>query len=116
MKTEEPIKEPVKILEVPKETVPKTLENISTTSAKVNIPDIKIVGNPDCFQLLCKASSKSEGWMKSAKAYQINEIGCIIQVTTQQGDNISEALCFVPGVSLLDDVNNGKRLVKSENV
>jgi len=104
------------VKEVPKvpEVVPKTLENSDISGAKVNVPDIKIIGNGDSFQLLCKAYSKTEGWMKSCKAYQINGLGCIVQVTTQQGDNVAEALCFVPGTSVIDDVNGGRKLVWSE--
>jgi hypothetical protein len=30
-----------------------------------------------------------------------------VQVTTQQGDNVAEALTFVPGVKIADDVNGG---------
>ena len=38
--------------------------------------------------------------MKSTKALEISEIGCVIQVTTQQGNNVAEALTFVPGVMI----------------
>ena len=62
------------------------------------------------FTLLCKASSKSQGWMKSAKAMQVPN-GCVVQVTTQQGDNVAEALTYVPGVMIADDVNGGRKLV-----
>lgn len=96
------------------ELTPKTLQNTNVEDVKVNVPDVKVVGNGDSFRLLCKASSKAEGWMKSCKAYQINELGCLVQVTTQQGDNVSEALCFVPGTSIVDDTNNGRKLVWSE--
>jgi len=34
--------------------------------------------------------------MKSTKAMEIYGVGCVVQVTTQQGDNIAEALTFVP--------------------
>lgn len=37
--------------------------------------------------------------------------GCVVQVTTQQGDNVAEALTFVPGVKIADDVNGGRKLV-----
>src|SRR6266550_618354 len=105
-KVEIPV-EPVKAVETP-----KIVSNIDVSSTKVT--DVVMFGNCDSFQLLCKASSKSENWMKSTKAYQINGVGCVIQVTTQQGLNISEALCFVPGASIVDDVNGGRKLVKSE--
>ena len=74
-------------------------------------PSTKVVGNGDTFQLLCKASNKDEGWMKSAKAMEIPGVGCVVQVTTQQGDHVAEALVFVPGVHLEDDVNGGRKLL-----
>lgn len=89
----------------------KTLDNENIAQVKANVPDVKVVGNGDMFQLLCKASSQSEGWMKSTKACEINGVGCIVQVTTQQGDNIAEAVCFVPNVRIIEDVNGGKQLV-----
>ena len=38
--------------------------------------------------------------MKSTKAMEIVGVGCVVQVTTQQGDNISEALTFVPNTKI----------------
>ena len=40
-------------------------------------------------------------------------IGCVLQITTQQGHNISEALTFVPGVRIVEDINGGYKLVMS---
>jgi hypothetical protein len=48
--------------------------------------------------------------MKSAKAMQTPS-GCVVQVTTQQGGNIAEALTFVPGVKIAEDINGGRKLV-----
>ena len=90
----------------------KTLENSDVSGTMKNVPDVKIVGNGDSFRLLCKAYSKNENWMKSAKAYEIPGVGCIVQVTTQQGDNVAEALTFVPGVKIEDDINGGRCLRK----
>lgn len=92
----------------------KTLHNSNISGAKVNVPDIKVVGNGDMFQLLCKVSSQSEGWMKSTKAMQTKN-GCLVQVTSQQRNPdgsyvIAEALSFVPGVKIVDDKNNGRKL------
>ena len=88
----------------------KTLHNSDMSGVKGNVPDIKTFGNGDMFQLLCKASSKEEGWLKSTKACEIPHIGCIVQVTTQQGDNVAEAVCFVPSVHIVEDVNGGRKL------
>ena len=88
---------------------PKTLDNKNETEAKAKVSDIKVVGNGDLFQLICKASSKEQGWMKSTKAMQ-TPLGCIVQVSTQQGDNVAEALVFVPGVRIQEDHEGNKFL------
>ena len=92
----------------------KTLHNSSVSGAKTNVPDLNVFGNSNSFKLICKASSKVEGWMKSTKAMEIEGVGCVVQVTTQQGDNIAEALTFVPGVKIElinGDKKNGRKLV-----
>jgi hypothetical protein len=92
----------------------KSLDVTSVADAQQGkVSDIKVVGNGDTFQLLCKASSKDQGWMKSAKAAEIKGVGCIVQVTTQQGTNVAEALTFVPGVRIEDDENGGRKLVQA---
>lgn len=89
----------------------KSLDVTSVEDAQAGkVSDIVVVGDGNMFQLLCKASSKSQGWMKSAKAMQTPS-GCVVQVTTQQGDNVAEALTFVPGVKIAEDINNGRKLV-----
>ena len=84
----------------------KTLHNTDQNGARKNVSDIVIFGG-DLFLLLSKASSESEGWMKSTKAMQV-EGGCLVQVTTQQRnpDNsyaVAEALTFVPNVKITGD-------------
>lgn len=91
----------------------KTLHNSEVSGTKKNVSDLVTYGNGDTFVLLCKASSKEEGWMKSTKAMEIDSVGCVIQVTTQQGDNVAEALTFVPNVHIAligNDVTNGRML------
>lgn len=88
----------------------KTLHNSDISEAKENVPDIVTFGDGDMFKLLSKASSKKEGWMKSTKAMGIPGVGCVVQVTTQQGDRVAEAVCFVPGVMILGS-EDGRRLV-----
>lgn len=95
--------------------IEKTLHNSDISGARVNVPDIKVVGNGDMFQLLCKASSQNEGWMKSTKAMEVPG-GCVVQVTTQQKNAdgsyaIAEALTYVPGVKIISDNNDGRQLV-----
>jgi hypothetical protein len=96
----------------------KTLHNSNISGARRNVPDIKVVGDGDMFQLLCKASSEAEGWMKSTKAMNVGG-GCVVQVTTQQRNAdftyaVAEALTYVPGVCIVHDVNGGRRLAKRE--
>ena len=78
----------------------KTLENTTTDGATKNVKDIQFWGNGDTFKLISKAWSKEEGWMKSTKAMEIAGIGCVVQVSTQQGENVAEAITFVPGVRI----------------
>ncbi|KKJ75419.1 hypothetical protein WH95_18430 [Kiloniella litopenaei] len=92
----------------------KTLHNTTVDEAKKNVSDLITYGDGDTFKLICKASSKHEGWMKSTKAMQIDGLGCVIQVTTQHYDNVSEALTFVPGCRIEEiggDKSNGRRIV-----
>jgi hypothetical protein len=94
---------------------PKTLHNSSLSGVRKNVLDINVIGDGDMFKLLCKASSVSEGWMKSTKAMATPK-GCVVQVTTQQLNingtySIAEALTFVPGVKLGKDQNGGCNLI-----
>ena len=97
----------------------RTLHNLGISEARKNVEDIQVVGNGDMFQLLYEASSPSEGWMKSTKAMQ-TPCGCVVQVTTQQRNPdgsyaIAEALTFVPGLSIVVDENNDRKLtIKGE--
>jgi hypothetical protein len=102
-----PCKTPIKMEE-------KTLHNSDVSGARQNVKDIQVVGNGDMFRLLCKASSQAQGWMKSTKAMETPG-GCVVQVTTQQKNPdgsyaVAEALTFVPGVRIVDDVDGGRRL------
>lgn len=86
-----------------KEESKKTLHNTDSSGATKNVKDIVFWGNGDTFKLISKASSKEEDWMKSTKAMQIDGVGCVIQVTTQQGLNVAEALVFVPAVCIKEE-------------
>ena len=99
-------------------TTSKTLHNTDVNGAHKNVPDITVFGNGDLFKLLSKASSEKEGWMKSTKAMEIPEVGCVVQVTTQQRNpdgsySVAEAVTFVPGVMLIE-ASHGRYLVKAE--
>lgn len=86
----------------------KTLDNTTANQAKDQVSDIKFWGDGDIWKLLGKASSKNEGWMKSSKAYEIEGVGCIVQVTTQQGQNVAEAVTFVPNVKIEETKEENK--------
>lgn len=89
----------------------KTVDAKNAKDAAKKIGDLKIFGNSNMWKLLCKASSKKEGWMKSTKGLNIPGAGVVIQVSTQQGDHIAEALTFLPEVSLVPDNETQDRFV-----
>lgn len=99
----------------------KTLHNSDISGAHKNVPDIKVVGDGDAFKLICKASSEAEGWMKSTKAMQIGDVGCLVQVTTQQRNDdgsycVAEALTFVPDVVVTGIEADGGRSIMSQAI
>lgn len=99
------------------ESEEKPLNITNIEEAKKETSDLIVFGNGDAWKLLGKASSKKQGWMKSTKAMQIDGLGCIVQVTTQNYDNVAEAVVFVPGVKIANDKNEageiiGRHLVK----
>ena len=93
----------------------KTLSNTTASQAKDNVKDIIFWGDGNTFKLINKASSINEGWMKSTKAMEIKGVGCVVQVTTQQGNNIADALTFVPNTKIEEyfdvDLVIGRKLV-----
>jgi hypothetical protein len=71
---------------------------------RTKVSDVHAFGNPGAWVLLAKASSESQGWMKSTKAMSV-PTGIIVQVSTQQKNPdgsyaVAEALTFVPGATL----------------
>lgn len=88
----------------------KELSNTSIEDAKKKVSDIEVFGDGDTFELICKASSKSQGWMKSTKAMKIKPNGLLVQVSTQQGDNVAEALTYIPGAVIREDNEGNKRI------
>jgi hypothetical protein len=89
----------------------KTLNVTSNEDLKTKVNDIEIFGE-DCWKLICKASSKSQGWMKSTKGMETPNGDVVIQVTTQQKNpdgsySIAEALTTVPNCKIVDIVVDG---------
>jgi hypothetical protein len=73
--------------------------------------ETKIIGDPDQFKLLFKVTG--DRWKKSTKAMQVED-GCLVQVTTEQLNpdgslSAAEAVAFVPGVGIQEDVNGDGR-------
>jgi hypothetical protein len=94
----------------------KDLGITQVRGAKANISDLQVYGDGDTFALLCKASSQSQGWMKSTKVANVPG-GSIVQVTTQQRNPdgsyaVAEALTYVPGVHI-DKESNPRKFIKS---
>ena len=93
----------------------KSLGNTMASKASENVKDIVFWGNGNLFKLIGKASSKNEGWMKSTKATEIEGVGCVVQVTTQQNDQVAEAVTFIPLVKIKETKNGdeviGRKLV-----
>lgn len=93
----------------------KTLYNSDVSGTRVNVPDVQTFGNIDTFELICKVSSKSEGWMKSTKAMFVGN-GCLVQVTTQQQNPdgsyaVAEALAFVPGATIQENIDESGNVI-----
>jgi hypothetical protein len=84
----------------------KTLDNTTANQAKDQVSDIKFWGNGDMWKLISKASSKNEGWMKSTKALEIPNYGCLVQVSTQQGEHVAEAITLVPGITIKENIES----------
>lgn len=98
-----------------KKTAKKTLDVTNVAEAKEKINDIKVFGNGDLWQLLCKASSENQGWMKSTKAMEIDG-GCLVQVSTQTEVGVAEAIEFVPSVIIAKDTQGNPCLKNPHKV
>ena len=79
---------------------PVNIQN--ATQLREEVGDVEIFGDPDTWKLICKASSKSQNWMKSTKAMEIEGVGCLVQVTTQSSSGVAEAITLVPNVVIHD--------------
>ena len=86
----------------------KSLSVTNMDELREEVSDVEVHGDPGRWVCVCKASSGDGGWMKSTKVMQVGESsggasrGCLVQVTTQQGDSVAEALTFVPGAMVED--------------
>ncbi len=89
------------VAETKSEAVEKTLDVVDAATLVEKVKDVSIYSNcVSDWVTLHKVSSESEGWFKSTKALDL-KTGVLIQVTTQQGDNVAEALQYCHGVKLV---------------
>ena len=73
---------------------------------KKKVSDAIVVGDPNLWALIGKASSQKQGWMKTTKALKVDD-GCIVQTETQQRNQdgswaLSQGLVYVPDISIDD--------------
>jgi hypothetical protein len=83
----------------------KSLSNTNMDDLQNTTPDVQVHGNPGAWICVCKASSKSQGWMKSTKVFPINNsfvAGCLVQVSTELRGHVAESVCWAPGTKLSD--------------
>ena len=93
----------------------KSLHNTCSNSATKNVKDIIFWGNGDTFQLISKASSEAEGWMKSIKAMKCGK-DVVIQVTTQQKNpdgsySVAEALTTAHNKKIVETTDQNGNVV-----
>ena len=98
----------------------KSLGVTDPLSAKAKILDIAVWGDPNAWLVLAKASSESQGWMKSTKVMPVDKIGVVIQVSTQQRNSdgtysVAEALQFIPGAKVIEEFD-GSGIVVSRRL
>jgi hypothetical protein len=103
-------KQPESKPEVAEPQEPKTLNTSPDNPATELVQDIEKYGDPDKWKLICKASSQAQGWMKSTKAMDIPGYGCLVQVSEQQGDQLSTSITPIQGVGVYPSVKGGYRL------
>jgi hypothetical protein len=94
----------------------KDVTIMSEEDAKERIFDLKLFGDTDAWKLICKAASASEGWYKTTKAMEIEDVGCLIQTETREVNNgtdavLSQALMFVPNVTIRDIFNSDGKCI-----
>jgi hypothetical protein len=103
-------------LSIAKEVPTKSLHNTDTNEATKNVKDIKFWGDGNTFKLISKASSENEGWMKSTKAMEIEGVGCVVQVTTQQINpdqsySLDDSVTFVPNTKIETTRNEDGKVI-----
>ena len=94
----------------------KTMGNNDSNGTRKNVPDVQFWGDGDTWKLICKAWSEDEEWMKSTKAMEIPEVGCLVQVTTQNEELPAESVVFVPGVRIEETKDEEENVISRKLV
>lgn len=79
--------------------------NVNTKELLEKDKTITIVGSPNLWILISKVYSEEGMWMKSTKAMNIPGRGVLVQASTQMGDQIAEALTFIPDAMVDGPIN-----------
>ena len=83
----------------------KSLSVSTPEELKAASPDVKLVGDPNAWICISKASSEKQGWMHSTKVCCVRGSGLLVQTSTElrtpQGERASsQALTFISGAFL----------------
>jgi hypothetical protein len=63
------------------------------------------------FEVISHVATKDKSMSKTTEAMEVEDVGCIIVVTVQKGDQISATSTFVPDVSI-EPSPDGNKLVQ----
>jgi hypothetical protein len=72
--------------------------------------DIIRWGDKDLYKVLKVSYSENESWAKRTEAMEIEGVGCMVKFTTQQNDQISAALVFIPMVRIME-IKKGAKVI-----
>ena len=94
---------------------PKDLAISPDRPVETHVTDLVSFGDIHAWKLICKASSQSQGWMKTTKAMDMQG-NVLIQTETQQRNadgtySLSQSLAVVPGVRIEDQHDEAGKLV-----
>jgi hypothetical protein len=84
----------------------ETLKSSNKSAQKVTV-----VGNPNMWQLL-EADVITGGFVSQTKAMYIHSVGCAIRTSVYNESGVTESMIFVPNTKIVNDVNNGKKVIK----
>jgi len=85
--------------------------------ARSVVSDIKVVGDPDFMSVLSKASSETQGWMKSTKAREVPGLGVLVQFTNRERNpdgsvSLTDSGVWIPGAFIQETKDGHKTISK----